>query len=350
MHITNAQRRAHARRTRALTSKAAVRRLMRACRQYAATIPPGMARYWLSAAAILITILVPSCSWACACGCGVFEVGTASLFPSGSGGTVFFAYNFSDQYANWHDGHKAPAADNPDKVIRSHFFTLGVQYMLNRSWGIMAQLPYTERYFKTTNDDGNIQGFDHSALGDVRLEGMYTGFSEDMSTGIRFGVKLASGDFTYPNFDRDTSIGTGSTDLLLSAYHIGTLPLTLNSRSFNWFAQGSWQVPMWTQQQYHPGKEIDAALGVLYNFGSVGFADDVTPLLNLIGSDRLRDHGTNADPDNSGYDRLLFGPGAEMKIGMLRLYADAEFPIFQNMVGNQLTAPVLLKLIVSYDF
>ncbi len=46
--------------------------------------------------------------------------------------------------------------------------------------------------------------FEHSALGDIRIEGMYTGFSDDMSTGVRFGVKLASGDFTYSNFDRDT--------------------------------------------------------------------------------------------------------------------------------------------------
>ncbi len=300
--------------------------------------------------AVLLAVLTPGPTWACACGCGVFEVGTASLFPSGSGGTVFFSYNFSDQYTNWHEAHKAPLADNSDKVIRTQFFTLGVQYMVNRHWGVMAQLPYWDRYFKTTDDDGNTQAFEHSALGDVRIEGMYTGFSEDMSTGARFGVKLASGDFTYPNFDRDTAIGTGSTDLLLGAYHIGALPLTFRDRPFNWFAQASWQVPMWTQQQYHPGKEIDAALGALYDLGPVGFASEVAPVLNLIGSDRTRDRGANADPENTGYDRLLIGPGVEVKLGILRLYVDAEFPIYQNVNGNQLVAPVLLKMITSYDF
>ena len=30
--------------------------------------------------------IMPSVSWACACGCGVFDVGTASMFPSGQGG------------------------------------------------------------------------------------------------------------------------------------------------------------------------------------------------------------------------------------------------------------------------
>jgi len=314
----------------------------------------GWVRPWrvlcLLILAVWFVTLAPSPSWACACGCGVFQVGTASLLPSGSGGTVFLQYNFSDQYTNWHEAHQAPKTDNSDKVIRTHFFTLGAQYMFNRSWGVMAELPYTDRYFKTTGDDGNIQAFQHSAIGDVRIEGMYTGFSEDMSTGIRFGVKLASGDFTYPNFDRDTSIGSGSTDLLLGAYHIGTVPLTLWDRSLNWYGQILWDVPFWSQQQYHPGKEIDAALGVLYNFGSVGFFQEVAPMLSLIGGDRTRDHGAAADPANSGYDRLLIGPGAEVKVGMIRIYADAEFPIYQNVVGNQLVAPVLLKAIFSYDF
>ncbi len=43
-----------------------------------------------------------------------------------------------------------------------------------------------------------------------------------MSSGLSLGVKLPTGDWTYPNFDRDTSIGTGTTDLLLGGYHLGT--------------------------------------------------------------------------------------------------------------------------------
>jgi hypothetical protein len=304
----------------------------------------------LLAVAACLLGLTPSLSWACACGCGVFEVGTASLYPHASGGTFWLEYDFLDQYINWHEAHQAPKSDNGDKALRTHFFTLGAQYMFNRTWGVMAELPYTDRYFKTTTDAGAIQGSEHSAIGDVRLEGTYTGFSEDMSTGIRFGVKLASGDFTYPNFDRDTSIGTGSTDLLLGGYHLGTLPLTFKDRPFRWFGQIEWDVPIWTQQQYRPGKEIDAAVGALYNFGAVGWFDEVAPVLSLTGSDRLRDNGANANHDNSGYDRLLIGPGAEVKLGVVRLYADVRLPVYQNMVGNQLVAPVYLKFVASYDF
>lgn len=38
----------------------------------------------LLAAAVFLIGLTPSLSWACACGCGVYEVGTASLFPRGA--------------------------------------------------------------------------------------------------------------------------------------------------------------------------------------------------------------------------------------------------------------------------
>lgn len=320
------------------------------CRHRGGTNHPLRTIKRLLVAVVLIS-LTPGLSWACACGCGVFEVGTASLFPSGSGGTVFVSYNFMDQNTNWHEAHKAPAIDNADKVLRTHVFTLGAQYMFNRSWGVMAQVPYADRYFKTENDAGTgTQSFEHSALGDIRIEGIYTGFSEDMSTGIRFGVKLASGDFTYPNMDRDTEIGSGSTDLLLGAYHLGSLPFSLKGRSFNWFAQATLDVPMWTQQQYHPGREINAGVGVLYNLGSLGVFDQVTPLVNLAGTDRSRDRGANAMPDNSGYDRLLIGPGAEVKVGKVRLYSGVNFPIYQNVVGNQITTPVYVAFIASYDF
>jgi hypothetical protein len=302
-------------------------------------------------AAVLLVCLLPRLTWACACGCDVFEVGTASLIPRGMGGTLFFRYDFADQHLNWHGDHQAPKANNDDKIVRSNFFALGIQYMFNRKWGVMAELPYTERFFKATNEDtGNLGRFDHGAIGDVRIEGMYTGFSEDMSTGIHSGLKFASGDFTYPHFDRDTSIGSGSTDFLLGAYHIGRLPLTVADRPFDWFVQANTQLPIWTQQHYQPGKAFNGALGALYDFGTVGVFDSVAPVLTFIESLRSSDHGANANTDNTGNDRLFIAPGAEVRLGIMRLYADAEFPIYQHVHGNQVVAPVQLKVILSYDF
>jgi len=302
------------------------------------------------AGGLLLAGLTPGVSHACACGCGVFEVGTSSLFPDSAGGRVWFETDFMDQYLNWHATQIASAANNDDKIIRTHFYTLGAQYMFSHNWGVMAEIPYWERTFKTTDDAGAIQKFTHSALGDVRIEGMYTGFSEDMSTGILFGLKVPSGDYTYPNFDRDTEIGTGSTDLLLGGYHQGILPFTLMDRSFGWFTQGNFQQEFWTRDHYQPGKEIDAALGGYYNIGAVGFLKEIAPLLSLIASRRWEDHGSAADTPDSGYMRLLLAAGGEIKIAAARLYVDAELPVFQNVNGNQLTAPVLFKTILSYDF
>ena len=158
--------------------------------------------------------LTPHPALACACGCGLFDVGTASTFPNGTGGYGYLEYEYLNQDRNWSGTSRAPAADNDDKDIETHFITAGLNYTFNRSWGVQAQLPYWQRYFKTTDDGtGDIVSFNHGSIGDVRLMGVYTGFSDDMSTGTYgSGVKLPTGDYNFPGFDRDTEIGTGSTD------------------------------------------------------------------------------------------------------------------------------------------
>src|ERR1700689_2959372 len=123
--------------------------------------------------------------------------------------------------------------------------------MFNRSWGISGELPYTSRFFKTTENDGTVAGFDHSAVGDIRIRGVYSGFSPDMSTGITFGLRLPTGDYTYPNFDPDTEIGSGSTDFLLGGYHVGEIP----GSNWDWFLSGEGDQPMLHYAGYLPGTE-----------------------------------------------------------------------------------------------
>lgn len=298
-------------------------------------------------AAGLALALAPGIASACACGCGVFDVGTASMFPSGSGGTAFLEYDYMDQNRNWSGTSRAPAANNADKEIRTDFYTLGMQYMFSRSWGVEAELPYWNRYFKTTANSGDIVGFTHSAMGDVRLKGLYTGFSPDLSTGISFGVKLPNGDYTYPNFDRDTEIGTGSTDLLLGAYHLGSLTA---SGSWSYFVQANYEHAVATRDGYRPGDELDTALGTYYNGGAYGAITKVAPVLQIIASYRLHDSGPAADPADSGYQRVLFAPGIQLEFTDVKLYGDVEIPVYQHVNGNQLVAPVLVKFVVSHSF
>src|SRR5208282_1499675 len=88
----------------------------------------------LLVAALLLIGLAPSLVWACACGCGVFEVATPSLLPTGTGAMVWTEYEFMNQYINWHATTPASGFYNNDKKLATNFVTVGGQYMFDRSW------------------------------------------------------------------------------------------------------------------------------------------------------------------------------------------------------------------------
>ena len=112
------------------------------------------------------------------------------MFPSGQGGMAFLQYAYQDQNRNWSGTSQGPAANNDDKEIQTDFVTFGLQYMFNWNWGLQVEVPYDFRYFKTLDDAGNVVSRNWSQLGDARIEGIYTGFSPEMSAGITFGVKV----------------------------------------------------------------------------------------------------------------------------------------------------------------
>jgi hypothetical protein len=321
------------------------------------------------AAPVLAT---PSLALACACGCGVFDIGDGTFMPGDapSGFTAWFRYSYMDQTQNWEGVSKAPAADNQDKEILTSFYTVGGQYMINRAWTVMAELPIYDRELATT-DDGTVfgpaggvyKGHD-TALGDLQITGLYTGLSPDLSTGLSLGFKLPTGDHTGPigplggaEFDRDSLPGTGSTDVMLGAYHVGNLS---PDGKFSYFVQGRYQIAFATQGGYRPGNEFDSAAGVSYNLGEFGLVKKVAPVLQLLNSYRAHDTGINADPLNSGYERLLISPGIEARINKVRIFADVALPIYQHAnsapsvaiegTSGQLVAPALFKIQVSYSF
>lgn len=296
------------------------------------------------AAMIVIACAAPALGAACACGCGVFDVATSEMFPVSSGGMVFLEQDFMNQDQNWSGTSAAPAADNSDKRIRTNFWTLGSQYLFDRSWGLQVEVPYWERLFETTADSGMAESFTHSALGDVRVKALYTGLSPNLSTGLSLGLKLPTGDSTYPNFDPDTEIGTGSTDLLLGAYQLGSL--TQDNR-FSWFASAQWQQPLAHKADYRPGAELDVVGGVYYSGWSLRSEMHLTPILQLAGTYRRHDGGPLGDPVNSGYTRAYVGPGLELDSGRVRYYLEVSQSIYTNTGGNQLIARTLFKASVS---
>jgi hypothetical protein len=177
--------------------------------------------------------------------------------------------------------------------------------------------------------------------------GSYAGFSPDMSTGVQFGLKLPSGDYSYPNFDRDTQIGTGSTDLLLGGYHMGSL---IANGAITWYARALLDVPVVSADHYLPGTEIDAAVGLAGRGWNVGDRLRIAPVLQFIGTHRDRDSGAQSDPVNTGYDRLLISPGVEVDLKRVRLNANVGVPLYQRVNGNQLVAGWFAQLVVGYAF
>lgn len=302
--------------------------------------------------AALVTLSLPQKSYACACGCGVFDVGTNTMFPNGAGGLASFEYDFMDQTQDHNGSNVSPSDNNTDKRIRSDFYTAGVDYMFNRDWGIDVKVPYTSRTLDTDisappHTPEDVEGYDHDGLGDVRIQGVYTGFSADMSTGLEFGVKLPTGSYTMDGFDRDTEIGPGSTNALLGLYHLDRFN---KNDPYSWFVHGMVNQAMLTQDGYRPGTEFDAAAGFAHDPIPVADGFRAAPVLQLLGSYRNSDTGVNADPTDSGYKRVLFSPGVEFSYGPTKLYTDVSVPLYQNVNGYQLTAPVLFQAVASYAF
>lgn len=283
---------------------------------------------------------------ACACGCGVFDVGTSSMYASHAGGMLYGEYDFMDQDQNRSGTATAPADNNDDKDIRTGFYTVGLQYFFNRSWGVSAEVPYWHRRFTTIDEDSGDQVTNtHGAMGDIRLKGIYTGFSADMSTGLTFGVKLANGDSSYANFDPDTEIGTGSTDLLLGAYHLGNI----GEGRWKYYVQAQWDEPVAHKSNYKPGAEGVAVLGAYFDGWQWGNAK-LAPVVQVRGIYRRPDSGVDALVNDTGYTRLLASPGVELETGKVSVYADVALPVYTNNRGNQLFARQLWKVNIAYHF
>jgi hypothetical protein len=298
-------------------------------------------------AAWAVAAAAPGASYACACGCGIFDVATSAMFPGHSGPVLFLEQDFMDQSENWSGRSPAPAADNQDKRIRTNFWTVGLQYMFNRSWTLETDLPYWQRQFVTTDESGATQRFEHSALGDARIKLTYTGFEADLSTGVTFGVQLPTGDSTYVGFDPDTEIGSGSTNLILGAYHLGRV--TADNR-WSWYTNALWNQPILHKEQFRPGADLDALFGVYYDGWRFGTSVHVAPLLQVVGAWHGHDAGSAGHPLDSGYTRLFLAPGVEIDAGRTRIYFDISHAIYTNVSGNQLVARNLFKLSVSMQF
>jgi hypothetical protein len=273
-------------------------------------------------------------------------VGTGALVADGAKQVTFLEYGYVDQDRNWSGTSSAPAADNGDRRLTTDFYTVGAQFSFSPDWNLGVTVPYLDRSL-TSADSGSIETAHHSGIGDVRILGKYTGFSDDRSNGIEIGLKLPTGNYGVAGFDRDTDLGTGTTDALLGAYHLVNFG---SDAQWTGFARAQYSHALAARAGYRPGDEADATFGVSYAGWSIGRRSSVVPVIQVIAVDRGRDSGIEAGSQNTGYRKLLIAPGLEWDIGAFKLYADAEYSLYQDVNGNQLVAAHQYKILVSYRF
>ena len=260
-----------------------------------------------------------------------------------------------DQNMNYSGSGSQDPALNPDKTIRTDYYTLYAQHMINANWGVQVMLPYWTRSF-TTDTNGApgqidptpaIETAKVNTLSDLRIMAMYTGFSHDKSFGITFGFKLPTGPTAAsPLLDRDTEPGTGTTDTLLGFYK-------QSNYSANWgaFTQGIWRHALGGYQGYRPGDSINLVYGLTYN----GLTSTrLTPMVQVNAMWRAHDQGGGDAANgnvNSGYTNIYLAPGAVIPLSQSwRANTSLYLPVYRKANGSQLVPHYMFNAGITYMF
>lgn len=222
-------------------------------------------------------------------------------------------------------------------------------------WGVSVTAPIADRDHTHIHNHRGTQlpeEWSFKELGDVRVIGRYqlpfVGQPEKPGTsGLSFGLKLPTGKTTTRNVDgspaeRSLQPGSGTTDLVLGAYHHQKLPYADSS----WFAQVQYQRAMNTYHQYKPGTQVGADVGYRY-----GISDKCGALIQLNMLFKGRDSGGEAEPTDSGGRFTYLSPGISYAIlENLQLYGFYQLPIYQHVNGVQLTSSRGIVLGLSGKF
>ncbi len=301
--------------------------------------------------AVALATLLPGLAQACAsCGCSLSSDWESQGLVAEPGWRLDLRYDYIKQNqlrsgsGTASPGDKAVPQDREiEQVTTNRYYTVALDYSPDRDWGVNLQLPFVDRFHQTITPDPvpgssntNVSESRAQKLGDIRISGRYTGFNETHNIGVIVGFKLPSGDykqrFSSGNeagnpLDRGLQAGSGSTDLMLGAFHANAL-----SRDWDYFFKGQWQHALATKDAYRPGDSLSLSGGTRY----LGY-EWITPELQLNYQYKSKDSGTNADIDNSGGTLVYLSPGATIKLSQqTKLYGFVQLPLQQQVNGLQL--------------
>jgi hypothetical protein len=332
----------------------------------------------LSIALALTTIAAGSDAFACAaCGCTLSKDWETQGITTKPGFSAELSYDYLNQNQQRYGSGKAsgalinsqlnalPAGQEIEAFTKTQILTASLNYT-GDVIGVSIQLPFVNRthatYGNTAPLGSSYSTSSDNSLGDVRIIGRYTGFSDEKTSGIIAGVKLPTGN-TGANFtggtaagqalDAGLQIGTGSTDIILGGYTSGTMD------KYGWFAQGTVQHAVATDTAigglaYRPGDAYTLNTGLRY----AEFGAKITPMLQLNIIKRQADSGTFTVPLDpvtgvpvSGGTLAYLAPGASMRLGGgTSVYGFVQLPVYQSVNSLQLTPQYTLTVGMRQSF
>jgi len=330
---------------------------------------------------LLVLLIAPLSSWACAtCGCTV-NSDAAMGYSSATGLRVNLEYTYIDQdELRSGTGTAAPATvvnspSNPalgggeiEKQTINRYLTLGLSYRPSADWNFNVLVPYvsrdhttygnqTEPYTSSETAPDQISGAHVSNLGDVKLIGSYQGLLETHNLGLQLGVKLPTGQYGSavnfydgPNLGTplDTSLqaGTGSTDIIVGAYYFQ--PVSLN---FAAFANVQFQSAVEHKldqpgNDFRPGNTTTLSLGLRYEENPRWM-----PQLQLNISRKNADQGVLADTTDTAGTVAYLSPGLTAQVfEQLHAYSVLQVPVYSNLSGYQVFPHWTATAGLSYAF
>ncbi len=332
-------------------------------------------RFILRGVLVALAAALPGVANACAsCGCTLTSDWESLGISTRPGMKVDLRYDYLNQNqlrsgSGTISPMAAAAVVNPggnaqevERFTRNQYFTLGLDYNFSPNWGINLVVPYLARTHDTlgTASDGVAAGAGGgqyksslSAPGDVKLLGRYQGLNAAHDLGLILGVKLPTGshqrsgestDSTAPGsvpIDRGLQPGSGTTDLILGAFHVEAI-----NQDWDGFQQVLVQAALDASDDYKPGVGVNLSLGLRYQ-GFEGFA----PQLQVNARHAQRDSGAQADTVSTGGTLVYLSPGVVVPLGdRASVYGFLQLPVYQYVNGVQLAPRITLSLGLRYSF
>lgn len=245
---------------------------------------------------------------------------------------------------------------------KNQYITASGEFGLSSIWKLGIEIPFVMRKHGTlgTASNGTTAGAgggqynsSTSNLGDSKLIARYLGLTAQHHFGLIAGLKLPTGsktkkgnstDATAPDpvsIDRALQPGTGTYDAIVGAFDGFSL-----GKGWDYFCEGTYQVPLKQSAQFREGNELHLSLGTKYtHFHSV--IPQIQANLLYV----KPDVGASADTINTGGTLLYLSPGLSVAlVEDLRVYSVVQIPIYQKYQGVQLAAKYIASVGVSYAF